>query len=209
MTPFQVVGRCALHPEREAIEICSRCGNYACLDCIPGGAPGALCTSCEQAKGASRYHVVPVWRMVLISVLTSGLYQVYWLYKNWQQIKQADRSDIWPIVRAIFGGITYFMLLSDLNLQTARRSLHESELSAGIAVGYLLTSMTFRLPDPWSLISVASVVFLVPATKRIWELSPQSARDRAGRWALRHTLITLVAVPFWALAIVGMLAGEE
>ena len=48
------------------------------------------------------YLNIPFIVFLLLSLLTGGLYRVYWLYRNWKAIKKADKSDISPFWRAIF-----------------------------------------------------------------------------------------------------------
>lgn len=49
------------------------------------------------------YFGIRTRRLILCTILTSGLYETYWLYKQWQAIKKAEKSNIWPFWRTIFG----------------------------------------------------------------------------------------------------------
>jgi hypothetical protein len=42
------------------------------------------------------------WRLVIFSVLSLDLYGLYWRYKQWQAIKKAEQSNIYPFVRSFF-----------------------------------------------------------------------------------------------------------
>jgi hypothetical protein len=197
--------RCAVHPDRRAEGTCKRCGNYACAECNAiGFDSGVLCLQCAQSVGESRYHVVPLWRFVLFCVLTFGTYPVYWFWRNWSSIKRRDGSDIWPIPRAIFAGFTYFSLITDINTQLTLRG-SSRRLSTGLGIGFLASSALYRLPDPYDMISVVAFGFLVPAVLAIRELASAAALEKAG-WRARHTVALLVAVPFCAVALFGLLA---
>jgi hypothetical protein len=50
----------------------------------------------------TKYFEISPIRFVLLNILTLSFYFNYWQYKNWQAIKQADKSHIWPFWRAIF-----------------------------------------------------------------------------------------------------------
>ena len=41
-----------------------------------------------------RYYPVSTTKLVVLSILTGGLYEIYWFYKNWKWIKQRDGSSI-------------------------------------------------------------------------------------------------------------------
>lgn len=52
--------RCAVHPERDALETCARCGNFMCAVCLSSDAGQLVCTACVQRaakQGASRRAV--------------------------------------------------------------------------------------------------------------------------------------------------------
>ncbi|MEY4575857.1 MAG: hypothetical protein RL701_560 [Pseudomonadota bacterium] len=209
MSVEKVVPRCAVHPARNAIRTCERCGNYACAACAPGSSAAGLCASCDELAGTARYHAVPVWRFVLFSLLSLGSYEVYWMYKNWQQIKRADQSAIHPFLRAIVGGFMYFSLITDLNLHGITRERQASPLSSALlGTGYLLSSSLWRLPDPWWLIGSLNVLFLVPAVQRIWRFSSESVRTQAARWSMRHTIASVLGVLLWGFLLFGMTLDE-
>jgi hypothetical protein len=201
MVSQQAGARCALHPDRLATLTCERCGNYACAACATNDVADRFCNSCEDVAGAFRYHAVPLWRLVTMSVLSSGLYQAYWMYKNWQAIKRADGSAISPLLRGFFCQFSYFMLLSDLNLYTIARGHRTERLSVLFAIGFLLWMGTNRLPDPWWIVAGGSVLFLAPAAERIWSLSNERTRARARQWSTRHTVVVVVGSIFWLFVL--------
>jgi hypothetical protein len=49
------------------------------------------------------YLYVSKKRLILMSIASFGIYEAYWLYKNWAYIKQRDGSEIMPFWRALFG----------------------------------------------------------------------------------------------------------
>jgi len=201
--------RCAIHPDRQAAGTCKRCGNFACAECDASGFDsGTLCITCAKTVVASRYHVVPLWRFALLSVLTCGAYGVYWFWKNWSQVKRADGSDIWPIPRALFAGFTYFSLITDINTQLALRNA-PSKLSTGLGIGFLVTGALYRLPAPYWIVSLASFVFLIPAVNAITSLASQAAIANGAGWRVRHTLLVIVAVPIFLLGMVGSFMPDE
>ena len=208
MTLQQAGARCALHPERLATLTCERCGNFACAACAERDVSARLCNACEDVAGAFRYHVVPIGRLVLMSVLSFGLYQVYWMYKNWKAVRTADRSMISPLLRGLFCQFSYFMLLSDLNGYTTARGYQTDRLSFLFGVGFLLSMGISRLPDPWWVLSSASVLFLTPAAERIWLLANERVRSGAKAWSLRHTVVASCGGLFWLLILSSFVLEE-
>jgi hypothetical protein len=65
--------RCALHPDQAAVEICSRCGNFVCPQCLVLSASGRPhCTTCES-RGE-----VDNWRVPWERRAEIGFFRGYW-----------------------------------------------------------------------------------------------------------------------------------
>ena len=47
-------------------------------------------------------YVTPISTLVLLSILTVGLYPIYWFYRHWSVQKRARRLPIWPAARGLF-----------------------------------------------------------------------------------------------------------
>ena len=47
------------------------------------------------------FHHVSPWKFVFMSVTTFGLYDLYWSYKCWWDLKLRRRPNIWPVWRTI------------------------------------------------------------------------------------------------------------
>ncbi len=57
----------------------------------------------EEAKPL--FFPVSITKLIILSICTIGIYEVYWFYKNWEIIKQREYSKISPFWRAIFSAI--------------------------------------------------------------------------------------------------------
>lgn len=55
----------------------------------------------HNKQGIPFFHV-SINKLIIMSVVTMGLYTLYWFYKQWKEIKIYYQLDIWPIPRAIF-----------------------------------------------------------------------------------------------------------
>jgi hypothetical protein len=55
-----------------------------------------------EGEGVPLYFAVSPTKLIVLSICTFGLYETYWFYKQWQVIKQNERSDIRPFWRAVF-----------------------------------------------------------------------------------------------------------
>ena len=114
-------------------------------------------------------------KLVVMSVVTLGLYQVFWFYQNWRQVRDVHGEDIWPVPRAIFSVIFCFSLFRRLEDEAALRGQVDAPSPALHAVAFFLLTLASRLPVPWGLIALASVVPLVPFQRAANAIALQAA----------------------------------
>ncbi|HTE58579.1 MAG TPA: hypothetical protein VK694_07630 [Verrucomicrobiae bacterium] len=55
-----------------------------------------------MATAHPKYYQIQPKKLFWLSAITFNLYEIYWFYKNWQAIKEAEHSDIRLVWRAIF-----------------------------------------------------------------------------------------------------------
>jgi hypothetical protein len=132
----------------------------------------------NKASTDAPFFAVSPLKLVVMSVFTSGLYELYWFYKNWQAIKLRKKEDIYPFWRAFFA---YFFCHALFNeVRECQEKVGKGKMPAGwLACGWIITYLMWRLPDPFWLISTASVVFLVPVQKVVNSINLVEAPDHA------------------------------
>lgn len=119
---------------------CSNCGTE-----VKEGAK--FCQSCGQATTTPassstgqkiEYFAISPGRLALFSILTFGIYEIFWFYKNWQVVKKQEGSNISPFWRAIFA-IFFCHSLFKKVLDSAKSHNYPNPYSAGwLAAVYIL-----------------------------------------------------------------------
>jgi len=159
------------------------------------------------------YFPVSPRKFVAMSVLTWGLYEIYWFYKNWSFVRARDRSGILPWARALFAPLWYPALLGDL-----RRNLEGGPIVPGgrlvPAAAYLLLSASWRLPDPFWLVSFLSFAPLLPIVHRINAVNRDVSGEYAknSSWKLRHLVLALLSAPalvFVPASSIGLIPSTQ
>jgi len=121
------------------------------------------------------FFAVSLFKLSILSVCTFGLYELYWFYKNWDVIRRREQRVINPIWRALFSvfySYSYFSRVKEFK----HPGVAPSGLPAGaLAVGWGLFSVAWRLPDPYWLVSMVAVVFLLPVQRRVNEINAAAA----------------------------------
>lgn len=155
---------------------CKNCNNLLTED-------AKFCNKCgkpvEARGGASiEYFAISPKRLALFSVLTLGIYEIYWFYKNWQAIKNAEGQKISPFWRAIFAVFFCYGLFKKV-LESAKSHAYQNSYSPGwLATAYILLlvignglsrvesyDMGFNLI--WLIIAIATFIPLLSVQKAI------------------------------------------
>ena len=150
----------------------------------------------EAENGA--YYPVSLPKFVILSVLTFGLFEFYWLYKNWVFIKERDHSHIRPLARAFFGVLFLYSLIEDV---AARRKVALG--SVILTASFFVLHTAWRWPEQWWLVSLLTSLPLIPVLRQINALNrPNSERYAVNSaWRPRHVVLAAVLGPFLALVV--------
>jgi len=95
-------------------------------------------------------------KVCVMTLVTLGFYQLYWLYRHWNLIRARDRSDIMPFWRAFFGVFFVYQLFKRMNEDGKTYGVSEEMAAGPLATAFILLQFTSRLPDPWWLMYLAS-----------------------------------------------------
>ena len=147
----------------------------------------ATAAGASDPNPAPPFFPVSVAKMAILSFVTFNLYPVYWFYQNWRLVKMREGSDILPFWRAIFGYFfchEFFRRVRDARKETGATS----NLPIGLlTTGWIITCVTWRLPDPYGLVALASPVWLLPVQKAAIEVNiavaPNHDMNSSFTWA--------------------------
>jgi hypothetical protein len=139
------------------------------------------------------FFEVAVWKLILMNVCSLGLYQVYWFYRQWKAMKPRELAMIRPFWRAFFA--VFFCYSCFSNIKDGLGDEEAKGKSPGLlAIGFVLFSLSSRMPDPYWLFSVFSFLFLIPvqgwATRVNAEKSP--GRDLNNRLTWKNWILIFV-----------------
>ena len=153
---------------------------------------------------------IPVARLILLSIVSCGLYEAYWIYKNWRFLKERKGLAIRPFWRGVFGIFFCHSLLKDIYADREARTILEPAFSpTGLATGWviliILANLVGRLPGPIvSIISfvIPSYLFLVPVQNYINSVTRmQDGWSGYYRWSSGHIVCLIFGIILWVLMI--------
>lgn len=97
------------------------------------------------------FYAIPIWKMILLWIVTLGGYSFYWHYRHWNYCKQYNKKQVNAGVRAFFRPLFGFGLIKHLK---RGYSLSNQELSGW---GYFLAFLNL-----FSSFIVVGMIFSIP-----------------------------------------------
>jgi hypothetical protein len=157
--------------------------------------------------GQPLFFPVSPLKLIVMSTVTFGIYELFWFYKNWKLIKQRTDSDIMPFWRAFFGVLFCYSCFKEIKEVATSRGVSFPASPGWLAVLWIGLALSWRLPDPYSLVDLLTPLALVPIQKTVNDLNTIVAPDhnpnrRFSAWNIAMTVIGGIIV---VLAIIGTL----
>jgi hypothetical protein len=152
------------------------------------------------------YFPVSQTKLILMSIFTLGLYEIYWFYKNWNHVKIRTRQKIRPFWRAIFSVFYCYSLFKSIQ-ESADSHRGQQKINPGwLAVGYILLSITYKLPDPFWVVSLLAFLPLIPAQGAVNNINAKvaPAADRNSNFSVKNIFVMITGGLLLALATLGM-----
>jgi glutaredoxin len=151
------------------------------------------------------YFPVSKLKLILMSLCTLGLYEIYWFYKNWKLIKTRTGQNLSPFWRAIFSIIFCYPLFKHIQ-DSADSQGCKSNINPGwLLVAYIALNVTWRLPDPLFIISLLTFLPLIPVQGVINDLNLKTApqAERNDRFSVTNFAVLIIGGLFVILAALG------
>lgn len=137
---------------------------------------------------------------------TFGLYKLYWFYRHWSCVKASTGEDVWPFWRSMFAGIFCFPLFSRIIDTALQDGIPVPFSSTQLGVAFFLSTICWRLPDPFWLLAFLSVVPMIPVQRAANAVSLQRAPDTDAN--ARLTAANWFGVAFGSLCVSVISVGS-
>lgn len=151
-------------------------------------------------------------KFILLSVVSLGLYEVWWIYKSWSFFRDKDNLDIMPAARALFAIFFLNSLFDRIQDFSKSKGYTKTFSSIGYFIGFIGLNFAGRLPDPYWVVSFLSMFFLIPALESLNYGIKNSGNYKVienGKYSNRQTGLIIVGTIFWILILIGILVPLE
>ena len=161
-------------------------------------------------RGEGQVKYVGLNNFIILSILTFGIYEVWWMYKAWKDYQQRINHDIIPAARAIFAIFFMYSLINWVK-ESAQKHGYTSDYNAGLLFGgFFIANFMSRLPDPFWLLSLISFAFFIPpvqAYNYALENDPDILATEQKGFSSRQIVLLVLGGLFWLLVIAGLVMG--
>jgi hypothetical protein len=152
------------------------------------------------------YFEVSIRKFVVMSIVTWGIYPLYWAYEQWVRIANRNREGLSPIWRTIFSPLWNFSLFRRIKEEAIRRGVPVHWDATMLAVIYFLFGPLWRLPDPWWVVSLLTFAPILPVVQQVIRVhdTVSPTRDRNDRFSGTNVIGIFVGTTFLVLVVVGL-----
>lgn len=188
---------------------CKHCGEW-----LNKQTAGSVSLSQSTIKHYS--NVQPVWHFVLLSIVTFGIYEFYWFYRNWKHFKAHKNLNISPGWRTvglfvpIYGLIIAYRQLRNIRDFSKQVGVVKTYSPGLILFGWFALNALWKLPDPFWLLTLLSVwplAIVQNVLNSYWEKEQHGLSARTSFTGGQIILLILGGV-FLTLGLIGIFIPE-
>jgi hypothetical protein len=159
----------------------------------------------------------PIRHLVVLSVVSLGLYPPYWLYRNLKLLAAHRALSISPFWRTSFAFLPVigWPIFKD-QLQLFAEAAEAAGVPSAIApwphtLGFqLISAVAWLVPTPWSMFGNAAVIFLLPAQRTLnayWAVA-QPGRPTRTAYSAGEVVFAVVCALIWGVLLAALFVGE-
>jgi hypothetical protein len=160
-------------------------------------------TDAQHSAEEQPYFPVSRQKLIVMSVTTLSMYQIYWFYKNYQRLHARAGGGGSAFWYAIAAPITAHGLFARVRADAQSRFIAVSWSSVGLAVIYFMMTLLCFLDYPWWMLTLGSVFVLLPvhATMDAVNRKVAPAGPRNDRYSASNVAWIAIGI---ALTILGL-----
>ena len=159
--------------------------------------------SSPASPSANTFYAVPVGKFIILSILSSGLFPLYWFWYNWKLIRDQEKKDFSPILRALFSFL-YFSDLARIALQAAKAKQYQENYNPTVLAWVYFIGLLASLSPSMigSLITIVGFLMIVPVLRA---MNYTNSHTEGGSVQTKITqaeiLITAIGIALWIMNI--------
>lgn len=168
-------------------------------------------TSIQTSSQIEPLKIISLKKFIFLSIITFSAYDIWWMFTAWRFFQQKDKSKIMPALRAIFAIFFLYPLLKRIKKFSTEEGDTPDYSPALLFIGYIFFSMLYKLPDPFWLISLGSIIFLIQpfqALNTAKRKSEQVVIIEQKSFSKPQIVLIIIFSIMWILILLGLFLGE-
>lgn len=156
------------------------------------------------------FETTPIYKIVILSILTFGFYNIVLLYNYWKVFKKKFGYAISPSCRAIFCGIYCFSLFPKLDkyIKTFNIASFPPILLAIFFI-FLNALSSQPNPNPYSILNIFTfIIFIIIQNKLNFINEQHFPNAKQNNWSLANTLWTIPCSILFFIYLIGTFANK-
>jgi hypothetical protein len=160
-----------------------------------------------DAERRTPFFAVSTHKFVVMSIVTLGLYNVYWVWRQWKRFVEHGEV-LSPFWRTFFLVFTNYSLFARVRSRARDEGIEVRWNPALLATLYLVLNVTWRLPDPWWIVSLLVFVPFIPIQQTIDRINGRHVAELPNRgFSGANAVAIVVGGLVLILVLVGSLLG--
>lgn len=156
------------------------------------------------------FETPPIYKIVILSILTFGFYNIVLLYNYWKVFKKKFGYAISPSCRAIFCGIYCFSLFPKLDkyIKTFNIASFPPILLAIFFI-FLNALSSQPNPNPYSILNIFTfIIFIIIQNKLNFINEQHFPNAKQNNWSLANTLWAIPCSILFFIYLIGTFANK-
>ena len=158
----------------------------------------------------SPYYALPVAKLLVFHIATFGLFELYWMYRQWRGLRDYDRVRMHPFWRAWFSVLFAYSLFRDVDVRSREAQLPSIPVGFFAAMYIIgsLASNSSTLTSDGTIMIITELLSMVPVllvqdamNRHIRHCDPDA--DMNDAIASRDVVLVLVSLGLWVAIITG------
>lgn len=149
-------------------------------------------------------RVIPVWKFALFSIVSLGLYQMYWNYKSWKFFKEKDNLDVSPFWRTFLMPLFMSSLFDRFSDMLKKEGHHVNYPTAILIIFWIWINTTTIWKEPIWLLAHLSFLSFIPVLNSLnvyWkEKSPELPEKPL---TIKEIIFLTAGILVFVLALMG------
>jgi len=148
-------------------------------------------------------------KFIFLSIISFGLYEIWWTYKAWRFFNQKEKLNINPAVRTIFSVFFLISLFNKILRFAKEKGYYNSYSSILLFVGVFVINLSIYLHHSFFLlIAIFGFVFFIPPFMAL-NFAKRNSTDfivtKQTSFNGRQIVLIVIGVIFWALILLAFI----